>query len=161
MKKKQKKAAVNKNIHVGLGRQLKEAEAIMAEEDVPIECSPPCTQELPEENFLEAVLLATLCVRKCHGCKGKIIRKIASHPKICSSHAASLIMEGESTKYSLVPKYRNICFHLTISCVQKHNNKMTIEDITIAADTLTLLTPENLCFLHQKWLLELIVAKLQ
>ena len=49
-KKKQKKAAVNKNMHVGLGRQLKEAKAILVEEDVPINCSPPCTQELPAEN---------------------------------------------------------------------------------------------------------------
>ena len=42
-KKKQKKAAVNKNMHVGLGRQLKEAKAVQEEEDVPIESSPPCT----------------------------------------------------------------------------------------------------------------------
>ena len=45
-KKKCKKADVNKNMHVGLRRQLKEAKAILAEEDVPIDCSPPCTQEL-------------------------------------------------------------------------------------------------------------------
>ena len=62
MKKKQKKAAVNKNVHVGLRRQLKEAKTIPAEEDVPIDCSPPCTQELSKENFPEAVLLATLGV---------------------------------------------------------------------------------------------------
>ena len=58
-KKKQKKAAVNKNMHVGLWKQLKEAKAILAEEDVPIDCSPPCTQELPKENFPNIVLLAT------------------------------------------------------------------------------------------------------
>ena len=45
-KKKQKKAAVNKNIHVGLRGQLKEAKAILAEEDVPIDCSSPCTSYL-------------------------------------------------------------------------------------------------------------------
>ena len=81
-KKKQKKSSVNKNMQVGLGRQLKEAEAILAEELVPIDCSPPCTQELPEENFLEVVLLDALGVRKCHGCKGQIVKKIASPPKI-------------------------------------------------------------------------------
>ena len=74
-KKKQKKAAVNKNMHVGLGRQLKEAKAILAQEDVLIDCSPPCTQEPPKENFLEVVLLDTLGVRKCYSCKGQIIRK--------------------------------------------------------------------------------------
>ena len=57
-RKRQKKAAVNKNMHVGLGRQLKEAKTILAEEDVLIYCSPPCTQELPEENFPDIILLA-------------------------------------------------------------------------------------------------------
>ena len=38
-------------MHVGLGRQLKEAEAILAEADVPIDYSPLFTQELPQENF--------------------------------------------------------------------------------------------------------------
>ena len=32
----------NKTMHVGLGRQLMEAEAILAEEDVPTDYSPPC-----------------------------------------------------------------------------------------------------------------------
>ena len=38
---KQKKAAVNKNMHIGLGRKLNEAKAILAKDDVPIGCSPP------------------------------------------------------------------------------------------------------------------------
>ena len=61
-KKKKKKSSVNKHMHVGLGRQLKEAESILAEEDVPIDSSPACSQELPEENFPEVVLLAVLGV---------------------------------------------------------------------------------------------------
>ena len=40
-KKKPKKSPVNKNIHIALGRQLKEAGAILAKEDVPIDCSLP------------------------------------------------------------------------------------------------------------------------
>ena len=40
---------VNKIKHVGLGRQLKEAKAILAEENGSIDCSPPCTQELLKE----------------------------------------------------------------------------------------------------------------
>ena len=57
-KQKPKKGAVNvnRNMHVGLGRKLKKAKAILAEEDVSIDCSPPCTQELPKENFLEVVM---------------------------------------------------------------------------------------------------------
>ena len=58
-------------MHVGLGRQLKETEAILAVEnaDAPIDCSPPCVQEPPKENFLE--VLAALDVRKCHSCRGE------------------------------------------------------------------------------------------
>ena len=70
-----------KTIHVGQGRQLKEAKAILAEEDAPIDFSPPCTQELPEENFPEVVVLAALGVRKCHVCKGQIIRTKCPPPK--------------------------------------------------------------------------------
>ena len=42
-----------------------------------------------------------------------------------------------------------------------YNNKMTIKDVTMAADTLTLLTLEPLPFLWQKGLLEITVAKLK
>ena len=72
-KKKLKKgrAFIFKTMHVGLGRQLKEAKVILAEEDVPIDCSPPCGQEPPKENFTELVLLAAVGVGKCQGCKGK------------------------------------------------------------------------------------------
>ena len=74
--KKPKKGRANayKTMHVGLGRQLKEAKAILAKEDVPIDCSLPCSQELPEGNFPVVVLLAVFSVRKFQGCKGEILR---------------------------------------------------------------------------------------
>ena len=82
-KKKPKKGRANvyNTMHIGLGRQLKEAEALLAEEDVTIYCSPPCSQELPEENFTEVVLLAALGIRKCYGGKGEIIRTVCPPPK--------------------------------------------------------------------------------
>ena len=61
-------------MYVVLGKQLKQAKAILAEEDVPIDCSSPCSQKLSVENVLEVVLLAALGVRKCHSCKGGILR---------------------------------------------------------------------------------------
>ena len=77
-------------MHEGLGRQLMEAKAILAEKDVPIDCPPACTQELPEENFPEVVLLATLGVRKCHGCMGQIIRKNCQSLKDLIFHMQAL-----------------------------------------------------------------------
>ena len=73
---------VNKTMHVGLGRQLKEAKVILTEEDAPSDCFPPCRQELPKGNFLEVVLLAALGVRKCHSCKGQLIEKSSNPQKI-------------------------------------------------------------------------------
>ena len=46
-----------------------------------------------------------------------------------------------------------------MSFIQKHNNKFTIQDATMAADNLTLLTPEHLYFLCQKGSLEIIAYK--
>ena len=48
---------------------------------MPIDYSPPCIQELPEENFTEVVLLTALHVRKCQGCKEEIIRTKCAPPK--------------------------------------------------------------------------------
>ena len=62
-KKKQKKSSVNKNIHIGLGRQLKEAEAILAEEDVPIDCSSSLFSGTPSGKFPRG------CFCCCFGCK--------------------------------------------------------------------------------------------
>ena len=121
--------------------------------NVPTDCSPSCTQELHEENFSEVVLLGSSGIRKCHGCKGQIIRKKLPSPKrfgFFCKHALQIWRVN-----------RNIYFHLTKLCVQKHNNKMTIEDVTMAADTFTLLTTKHLGFLFQKGLLEIIVVRLK
>ena len=48
-----------------------------------------------------------------------------------------------------------------MSCVQKHSKEMTIQDITMAMDTFTLLIAKHLLWLCQKVLLEIIVAKLK
>ena len=81
---------MNKNIHIGLGQQLKEAEAILAEEDVPIDCSPPCSQELSQENFPDVVLLAALGVRKWHACKREILKQNCQPPKDLVFHMQAL-----------------------------------------------------------------------
>ena len=61
-----------KNIHIGLASQIKLAEAILAEKE--INCLPPCSQEPPEENIPEVVLMAALGVTRCHGCKREILK---------------------------------------------------------------------------------------
>ena len=89
-KRKLKKGRGNvyKTMHVGLERQLQEAQLFLAEKnaDVPIDCSPPCGQEPPEENFQEFVLLAGLGVIKCHSCKGEIKKKKCPPSKDLAFH---------------------------------------------------------------------------
>ena len=69
-------------------------------------------------------------------------------------------MEGPKTQ-EWFQCYGDVCFHLNMSCVQKLNTEMTTEDVTIAANTFTLLMPKHLCFLCQKGLLETTVDKLK
>ena len=115
-KKKQKKSSVNKNMHIGLARQLNESEAVLAEENVQIDCSPPYTQELPEENFPEVVLLSTLGVRKYHGCKGQIMKKITSPPKDLVFHMQALWIWRSNAQTVWQRHYGNVYFHLPTSC---------------------------------------------
>ena len=52
-----------------------------AEKDLQSDCSPPYSQELPQENFPEVVPMAAFSVRKCHGCKGPILKQNCLPPK--------------------------------------------------------------------------------
>ena len=74
-----KEITCEKNIHIGLAHQIKAAEAILAEKE--IDCSPPCSQELHQENFPEVVLMAALGIRRCHGCKREILKHNCLPPK--------------------------------------------------------------------------------
>ena len=89
-KKKSKtgRGKVYRTMHVGLGGKLQEAESIIAKEntDIPIDCSPPCGQEMPEENFQEVVLNTGLGLRRFHSCKGKIKKKRCPLPKDFAFH---------------------------------------------------------------------------
>ena len=58
---------------------MNETEAILAEKE--IDCSPPCSQVLPQENFPEVVLMAALGIRRCHGCKGPMLKQNCLPPK--------------------------------------------------------------------------------
>ena len=78
-KKKQKKTTVKKTSHIGLAHQITVAEAILAEKE--INCSPPCSQGPAEDNVPEVVLMAALGIRRCHGCKGEILKQNCQPPK--------------------------------------------------------------------------------
>ena len=54
------------------------AEAILAEKE--INCSPTCSQEPPKDNVPEVVLMAALGIRRCHGCKGGILKQNCQPP---------------------------------------------------------------------------------
>ena len=58
-------------MHVGLGRQLKGLKLFWQRKMCQLTALLPVLSTSPEENFPGVILLATLGVRKCHGCKGK------------------------------------------------------------------------------------------
>ena len=78
-KKKQKKTTVKKTSHISLAHQITVAEGILTEKE--INCSPPCSQELHEDNVPEVVLMAALGIRRCHGCQGEILKQNCQPPK--------------------------------------------------------------------------------
>ena len=79
-KKKQKKTTVKKTSHIGLTHQITVTEAILIEKE--INCSPPCSQGPAEDNVPEVVLMAALGIRRCHGCRGEILKQNCQPPKI-------------------------------------------------------------------------------
>ena len=120
-KKKQKKSSVNKNIHIGLTQQLKEAECILAEKDVPIDCSPPCSQELPQENFSDCSPGCFRCKKMSWHVRLKYWNKIVSPLKdlvFCMQAFWIWRLKGQPEWQRC---YGNVYFHLTISCFQSHN----------------------------------------
>ena len=78
-KKKQKETTVKKTSHIGLACQITVAEAILVEKE--INCSPPCSQGPPKDNVPEVVLMAALGIKRCHGCKGEILKQNCQPPK--------------------------------------------------------------------------------
>ena len=158
-KKKQKKTTVPKNIHIGLACQITVAEAILAEKE--INCSPPSSWVCPGESVPEVVLMAALGIRRCHGCKGQILKQNCQSPKHLVFQMQALQIWRTKGWEDWQQCYGNVYFHLNISCLQLHNNKLTIEHVTMAADTFALLSQDHLCFLWKQELLEIILEKVR
>ena len=158
-KKETKENNCQKTSHIGLACQITVAEAILAEKE--INCSPPCSQGPPKDNVPEIVLLAALGIRRCHGCRGEILKQYCQLPKDLVFQLQALWIWRTKGWQDCQQHYGNVYFHLKISCLQLHNNELTIENITMAADTFALLSQEHLHFLQQQNLLETILEKLR
>ena len=142
-KPKKGRGKVYRNIHLGLVKQLQETELILAHEDsdVPIYSSPSCGEEAPKENSPEVVVLSRLDIRKWNRYKGKFTKNMKPILKDFVFHMRALrIWKDEKKTVEWHQSYGNVYFHFNISCVQKHNSHINVEDITIDEDTFTLLT---------------------
>ena len=78
-KKETKENKCQKASYIGLSHQITVAEAILTEKE--INCAPPCSQGPAKDNVPEVVLMAALGVRKCHGCRGEILKQNCQPPK--------------------------------------------------------------------------------
>ena len=144
--KKQKKTTIKKTSHISLTHQITLVEGILTEEE--INSLPPCSQEPCEDNVPEIVLMAGLGIRRCHGCKGEILKQHCQPPKDLVFKMQALRIWRPKGCQEWQQCYGNVYFHLKISCLQLHNRELSIENVTMAADTFALLSPDHLCFLH-------------
>ena len=157
-KKKQKKT-VKKTSHISLTHQITVAEGILKEKE--INCSPPCSQEPHEDNVPEVVLMAALGIRRCHGCRGEILKQNCQPPKDLVFRMQALQIWRTKEHQDWQQCYGNVYFHLKISCLRLHNSQLSIENVTMAADTFALLSQDHLHFLWQQNLLETILQKVK
>ena len=72
------------NLHIGLGRQLWEAQSILNDDNdnTPIEYSPPHGQEPPAESYPEVVLILAWIEKNAMAVKEKLSEKYIHHIQI-------------------------------------------------------------------------------
>ena len=157
--KKQKKTTVKKTSHISLTQQITLAESILTKEET--YCSPPCSQEPHKDNEPEVVLMAALGTRRCHGCRGEILKQHCQPSKDLVFRMQALQIWRPKGCQEWQQCYGNVYFHLKISCLQSHNSQLSIENVTMAADTFALLSPDHLHFLHRENLLKTILHKVK
>ena len=143
--KKQKKTTIKKTSHISLTHQITLAEGILTEEE--INSSSPCSQEPHKDNVPEDVLMAALGIRRCHGCRGEILKQHCQSPKDLVFRMQALQIWRQKGHQEWQQCYGNVYFHLKISWLWSHNSQLSIENVTIAADTFALLSPDHLHFL--------------
>ena len=143
--KKQKKTTIKKPSHISLAHQITVVEGILTEEE--INSSPPCSQEPHKDNVPEVVLMAGLGIRRCHGCMGDILKQHCQLPKDLVFRMQALRIWRLKGCQEWQQCYGNVYFHLKISCLQLHNRQLSIENVTMAAETFALLLPDHLHFL--------------
>ena len=105
--------------------------------------------------------MAALGIRRCHGYQGEILKQNYQPPKDLVFQLQALRIWRTKGQQGWQQHFGNVYFHFKISCLQLHNNQLTIEHVTMAADTFALLSQDHLHFLWQQDLLEIILEKLR
>ena len=105
--------------------------------------------------------MAALGIRRCHGCRGEILKQHCQPPKDLVFRMQALRIWRQKGHQEWQQCYGNVYFHLKISCLQSHNSQLSIENVTMAADTFALLSPDHLHFLCQENLLKTILQKVK
>ena len=106
----------------------------------------------------QVVLISCLGIRKWHGCKTAILHSMYPPPKDFVFHLKVLrVWKGQAT-HEWWQRCGNVYFHFNIKYLQKQNNDMTIEDITISDDTFAPFNTDHSWYLNQKGFLQGIVS---
>ena len=105
-----RKQLPKKTSHISLAHQITLVEGILTEEE--INSSPPCSQEPHEDNVPEVVLMAALGLRRCHGCKGEILKQHCQPPKDLVFRMQALWIWRQKGHQEWQQHYGNVYFHL-------------------------------------------------
>lgn len=176
-KKPKKQRTKGKKAVVGVDRQLQIARDVLLDSSISVvnngvhpcvdcaENKPVYIEEAnrynPKSNNPHIALFLGLNISKCKGCSHKIDRSIYPAPMdVC------LRMQGvrryKDARLGIVKSHwGNIYFHLDLTCLEHHHPDIKMEHITIAKDTLVLLTPDHFKFLKEKGFLQVILNNLQ
>ena len=106
-KETKEKKTVKKTSHIGLAHQITVAEAILAKKEVNYSPQVP-----PKDNVPEVVLMDALGIRRCHGCKGEILKQNCQHPKDLVFQLQALQIWRTKGWQDWQQCYRNVYFHL-------------------------------------------------
>ena len=75
--------------------------------------------------------MAGLGIRRCHGCRGEILKQHCQPPKDLVFRRQALRIWRPKGCQEWQQCYRNVYFHLKISCLQLHNRQLSIENVTM------------------------------
>ena len=169
-KRKSTKAVLGLDAQIQLAHNILHDGGVLIEAEGPHPClscraneeiiCEQATRYNPESNSPHVALFMGLNISRCKGCGHNINRTIYPPPANLCFRMQGVRKYTDRSLNIVRSKWGNIYFHLDINCLMHHHPDIKSEHLTVAKDTLTMLTEGNLKFLKSKGFLQYIMANL-